>query len=211
MASTTTTLAAAAAVGCLSRRIFTLHAALRPHRLSAANSRLCSSVQEAPQDKKPKRLPFRPAASTTHDWIGPPNPLSNLRPIVYHVPENETELEKHLRHLRQETEDWNHDFWTKQNITFSKDKEAFIISQLNAKGLTARDETGRRRTLGSEEMAEFYKSFLDTNRTRHANYNKEWYRRNFTITLLMARVSLSNMWRTVTDRHKSKKNSTPTT
>lgn len=61
-----------------------------------------------------------PAASSTHEWIGPPNPLSNLRPIVYRIPENETELEKRLRHLRQETEDWNHEFWTEQNITFSK-------------------------------------------------------------------------------------------
>ncbi|KAI3368092.1 hypothetical protein L3Q82_026239 [Scortum barcoo] len=151
-----------------------------------------------------QRSPFRPAASTTHDWIGPPNPLSNLRPIVYHVPENETEVEKRLRHLRQETEDWNHDFWTKQNITFNKEKEAFIVSQLNAKGLGVRDEEGRRRSLNSEEMAVFYKSFLDKNRIRHANYNNEWYRRNFTITLLMARVALRNMWRTVTDRHKKR-------
>lgn len=63
---------------------------------------------------------FRPAASCTHDWIGPPNPLSNLRPIVYHVPENESELERRLRHLRQETEDWNHNFWTKQNFNYGK-------------------------------------------------------------------------------------------
>ncbi|XP_034530811.1 cytochrome c oxidase assembly factor 8 [Notolabrus celidotus] len=190
---------------------FTPHAPLRPHRLSGANSRLCSSTQATQQDQKPKRSPFRPAASSTHDWIGPPNPLSNLRPIVYRVSENETELEKRLRHLRQETEDWNHTFWTKQNITFSKEKEAFIISQLKSKGLTARDEQGRRRALSSEVMAEFYKSFLDTNRTRHAQYNNEWYRRNFTITLLMARVALNNMWKTFTDRYGSKKNTTPTT
>lgn len=31
---------------------------------------------------------------------------------------------------------------------------------------------GRRRTLDSEEMAVFYKSFLDKNQTRHADYNK---------------------------------------
>ncbi|XP_041669337.1 cytochrome c oxidase assembly factor 8 [Cheilinus undulatus] len=209
MASTTTRVTAAA--GCLTRRIFTLHAPLRPHHLSAANSRLCSSKQATKQDRKPKRSPFRPAPSTTHDWIGPPNPLSNLRPIVYRIPENETELEKRLRNLRQETEDWNHDFWTKQNMNFSKEKEAFIISQLSAKGLTLRDEQGRRRTLTSEEMAEFYKNFLDKNRTRHANYNKQWYRRNFTITLLMARVAVTNMWRTVTDRLGSRKSNTPTT
>lgn len=31
---------------------------------------------------------------------------------------------------------------------------------------------GRRRSLNSEEMAVFYKSFLDKNRIRHADYNK---------------------------------------
>ncbi|XP_049452726.1 cytochrome c oxidase assembly factor 8 [Epinephelus fuscoguttatus] len=206
MASRTTTTAAAA--GRLTWRIlspFTLHA---PCSVLAVNTRQCSSKLATQQDKKPKRSALRPAPSTTHDWIGPPNPLSNLRPIVYRVAENESELEKRLRHLRQETEDWNHEFWTKQNISFSKEKEAFIISQLKAKGLTLRDEEGRRRSLNSEEMAVFYKSFLDTNRIRHANYNKEWYRRNFTITLLMAQVTLKNMWRTVTEKH-NKTNSTP--
>lgn len=188
-------------------RSFFLRAPLLPPRLSAACSRRSSSGAAAPKDKTPKRSTFRPSPSSTHDWIGPPNPLSNLRPIVYHVPENESELEKRLRHLRQETEDWNHEFWTKQNLTFSKEKEAFIISQLKAKGLTLRDEDGRRRSLDSEEMAEFYKSFLDKNRTRHADYNKDWYRRNFTITLLMARVALSSMWRTITERTGSKKSS----
>ncbi|XP_076604315.1 cytochrome c oxidase assembly factor 8 [Chaetodon auriga] len=191
---------AAAAAGCPTWRLLspsTLHAALRSRRPSAGDRRHCSSKLATQQDKTPKRSLFRPAPSSTHDWIGPPNPLSNLRPIVYRVPESETELEKRLRQLRQETEDWNHEFWTKQNITFSKEKHAFIVSHLSAKGLTVRDEQGRRRSLSSEEMAVFYKSFLDKNRKRHANYNKEWYRRNFTITLLMARVALSNVWRTV--------------
>ncbi|KAJ0062972.1 hypothetical protein NL108_010015, partial [Boleophthalmus pectinirostris] len=51
------------------------------------------------------------------------------------------------------------------------EKELFIVSQLNAKGLSRRDPEGRRRSLDSEEMAVFYKSFLDKNRIRHANYN----------------------------------------
>uniref|UniRef100_A0A3Q3J9C4 Cytochrome c oxidase assembly factor 8 n=1 Tax=Monopterus albus TaxID=43700 RepID=A0A3Q3J9C4_MONAL len=136
---------AAAAMGCLTWRSFTpvtLHAPLRPHSLSAVSSRFCSSKQATQQDKIAQKSTFRPAASSTHDWVGPPNPLSNLPLIIYHVPENESELEKRLRHLRQETEDWNHDFWTKQNLSFSKEKDAFIISQLEAKGLTLRDEQG---------------------------------------------------------------------
>ncbi|XP_069392536.1 cytochrome c oxidase assembly factor 8 isoform X2 [Paralichthys olivaceus] len=180
---------------------------LCPVALSAVSTRFCSSEQKTQQSSAPERSTFRPPPGSTCDWIGPPNPLSNLRPIVYHVPENESELEKRLRHLRQETEDWNHDFWTQQNISFSKEKDSFIVSQLKAKDLTVRDEQGRRRSLNTEEMAEFYKSFLDKNRTRHMSYNKEWYRRNFTITLLMARVALNNMWRTV--RHGRKKTSSP--
>lgn len=180
----------------------------RPSGFTAANIRLCSSRTTAQQqDKTLKTSRQRPEPSLTHDWIGPPHPLSNLRPIVYRVPENESELEKRLRNLRQDTEDWNHEFWTKQNITFSKEKESFIVSRLKSKGLLVRDGEGRRRALNSEEMAVFYKSFLDKNRIRHADYNKEWYRRNFTITLLMARVVVQNMWRTVTQR-SSKKNRT---
>ncbi|AWP15975.1 putative apoptogenic protein 1 mitochondrial [Scophthalmus maximus] len=190
---------------CLTRRSLrpvALLAPPRPHTASAVIGRFCSSAQTQ-RVKAAKRSTFRPAAGSTHDWIGPPNPLSNLRPIVYHVAEDESELEGRLRRLRQETEDWNHNFWTQQNITFTKEKDAFIISHLKAEGLTVRDEQGRRRSLGCEDMATFYKSFLDTNRTRHVNYNKEWYRRNFTITLLMARVALSDMWRTVTRKKNS--------
>lgn len=80
-------------------------------QLPPTDVHLCSCLQ---------RSPVRPLPSTTHDWIGPPNPLSNMRPIVYRIPENETQLEKRLRHLRQETEDWNHEFWSLQNLTFSK-------------------------------------------------------------------------------------------
>ncbi|TNN66971.1 Apoptogenic protein 1, mitochondrial [Liparis tanakae] len=181
---------------------FALHAA---RSLTAMNMRMCSSKLATQQHQKPKRSPSRPEPSETHDWIGPPDRLSNMRPIVYRVPQDESELEGRLRRLRQDTEDWNHDFWTRQNISFTQGKETFISSQLNTKGLTGRDENGRRRTLNSEEMSVFYKSFLDTNKTRHADYNKEWYRRNFTITLLMARVALKNTWRTFTERCDRKK------
>uniref|UniRef100_A0A8C7YIZ6 Cytochrome c oxidase assembly factor 8 n=1 Tax=Oryzias sinensis TaxID=183150 RepID=A0A8C7YIZ6_9TELE len=172
-------------------------------QLLDVNIRRNGSNPTSQQDKAAKRTPLRPEPSSTHDWIGPPNPLSNLRPIIYRIPEEESELEKRLRNLRQETEDWNHKFWTQQNLNFSEEKEAFVVSQLAGKGLTLRDVDGRRRSLSSEEMAVFYKSFLDKNRKHHASYNKEWYRRNFTITWLMGRVVLSSVWRTLTGRWNS--------
>ncbi|XP_061551841.1 uncharacterized protein LOC133412530 isoform X1 [Phycodurus eques] len=109
---------------------------------AAASRRQCSKLATKQENTSPKRSKFRPAPSATHDWIGPPDPLSNLRPVVYRVARHESELERRLRNLRQDTEDWNHRFWTQQNVTFSKEKEAFIVSQLKAKGLTERDQQG---------------------------------------------------------------------
>uniref|UniRef100_A0A8C5A267 Cytochrome c oxidase assembly factor 8 n=1 Tax=Gadus morhua TaxID=8049 RepID=A0A8C5A267_GADMO len=63
---------------------------------------------------------FQPAPDSTHDWIGPPNRLSNIRPITYHVPAQESALEERLRRLRQQTEVWNHEFWAYQNVAFNK-------------------------------------------------------------------------------------------
>ncbi|XP_016354568.1 cytochrome c oxidase assembly factor 8 [Sinocyclocheilus anshuiensis] len=175
---------------CYTHAPLSLRSSYRGHRQSAS--------QPPKHAKHAERTGFSPAATSKYDWIGPPDRLSNLRPIIYHIPENEMPQERKLRRLRQETEDWNHEFWANQNFTFSKEKEEYVRSQLSAKGLSERDDDGRKRTLSSEEMAVFYKHFLDKNITRHASYNREWYRRNFTITLLMAKVALHNTWRTLT-------------
>ncbi|KAG8449294.1 hypothetical protein GDO86_016088 [Hymenochirus boettgeri] len=86
---------------------------------------------------------------------------------------HESVLERKLRELRQDTQDWNQRFWANQNLTFTKDKEEFIISKLKSLGLGERDEEGRKRTLNAEEMADFYKDFLAKNFEKHSQYNRE--------------------------------------
>ncbi|XP_027632219.1 apoptogenic protein 1, mitochondrial isoform X3 [Tupaia chinensis] len=94
---------------------------------------------------------FRPPRKSCHDWIGPPDKYSNLRPVHFYIPENESALEQKLRELRQETQEWNQQFWAHQNLSFSKEKEEFIHSRLKAKGLglRAESETGIGATLPS--------------------------------------------------------------
>uniref|UniRef100_A0A8C4T4W0 Cytochrome c oxidase assembly factor 8 n=1 Tax=Erpetoichthys calabaricus TaxID=27687 RepID=A0A8C4T4W0_ERPCA len=138
---------------------------------------------------------FIPPENSQYDWIGPPDPVSNLRPIRFHVAANESTLEKHLRLFRQETEEWNQKFWATQNSSFIKEKEEFITSCLKAEGLGLKDENGRKRKLSAEKMAEFYKDFLNKNWQKHADYNKEWYKRNITITFLMGKVTLQMFWK----------------
>uniref|UniRef100_A0ACB8G5L8 Apoptogenic protein 1, mitochondrial n=1 Tax=Sphaerodactylus townsendi TaxID=933632 RepID=A0ACB8G5L8_9SAUR len=138
---------------------------------------------------------FCPPSHSCHDWIGPPDQCSNLRPIVFYIPTHESPLERRLRELRQETQAWNQQFWTNQNVSFRKEKEDFIHSRLKAKGLELRDEKGLKTTLGAEEMAEFYQLFLDKNFKKHRLYNRDWYKRNFTITLIMGQVAFERAWR----------------
>ncbi|XP_015976906.2 cytochrome c oxidase assembly factor 8 isoform X3 [Rousettus aegyptiacus] len=124
------------------------------------------------RDAAPSRLSgFCPPRKSHHDWIGPPDKHSNLRPIHFYIPEDESPLERKLRELRQETQEWNQQFWANQNVTFLKEKEEFIHSRLKAKGLGLRAESGQKVTLTAEEMADFYKEFLSKNFQKHMDYN----------------------------------------
>lgn len=57
--------------------------------------------------------------------IGPPDPLSNLRPVAYHVPRDEQEIEKAFRTRSEEVQKWNEAFWRKHN-------QSFIMVQLHS-------------------------------------------------------------------------------
>nr|XP_008536972.1 PREDICTED: apoptogenic protein 1, mitochondrial isoform X4 [Equus przewalskii] len=137
---------------------------------------------------------FCPPRKSCYDWIGPPDKCSNLRPVHFYIPENESPLEQKLRELRQETQEWNQQFWANQNLTFRKEKEEFIHSRLKAKGLGLRAESGQKATLNAEEMADFYKEFLSKNFQKHMYYNRDWYKRNFAITYFMGKVALEKIW-----------------
>ncbi|XP_008574893.1 PREDICTED: apoptogenic protein 1, mitochondrial [Galeopterus variegatus] len=147
------------------------------------------------RDAAPSRVSrFCPPRKSCHDWIGPPDKYSNLRPVHFYIPENESPLEQKLRELRQETQEWNQQFWANQNLTFRKEKEEFIHSRLKAKGLALRAESGQKATLNAEEMADFYKEFLSKNFQKHMYYNRDWYKRNFAITFFMGKVALERIW-----------------
>ncbi|XP_062974187.1 cytochrome c oxidase assembly factor 8 [Elgaria multicarinata webbii] len=151
--------------------------------------------EAAPPPPESRASGFYPPSHSCHDWIGPPDRCSNLRPVIFYIPKHESQLERRLRELRQETQVWNQQFWANQNISFRKEKEEFVCSRLKAKGVQLRDERGRKATLNAEEMAEFYKDFLNKNFKKHICYNRDWYKRNFVITFLMGQVAFEKAWR----------------
>ncbi|XP_014242021.1 apoptogenic protein 1, mitochondrial [Cimex lectularius] len=113
------------------------------------------------------------------DLVGPPNPISNIRPITFHVPKNETTVEKELRLRRQKVQAWHEDFWTKHNTAFIKERKAFEESH-SLKGAS----------LGADEMSIFYKQFLDKYWHKHLAYNYEWYKHNFALLRLSFKVEV---------------------
>ncbi|KAG8238304.1 hypothetical protein J437_LFUL017790 [Ladona fulva] len=122
------------------------------------------------------------------DVIGPADPVSNLRPILFRIPEKESELEKKLRLKREEIQKWNQEFWATHNNNFLKQKRDFVNS-LSSDEVKAKEK----KALTSEEMSEFYKDFLDNHWEVHLTYNKEWYKRNLDLLFLTYRVKCNNL------------------
>ncbi|XP_011201262.1 COA8 family protein CG14806, mitochondrial [Bactrocera dorsalis] len=142
--------------------------ACRSKSLQACKSKL-SDLSEKPDPR-----------SITKDYVGPPDKLSNIRSYVRHIPKNETDLERRLRQMQEQTEKWNHDFWSNHNKNFYQEREEFV----KAHGAATNGE------VTADEMSEFYKAFLDKNKERHFRYNFSWYLKNFEMLKLAFRVSV---------------------
>ncbi|CAH0718727.1 unnamed protein product, partial [Brenthis ino] len=117
--------------------------------------------------------------------IGPPDPVSNLRKIIFKEPKNETNLEKKYRKLRHEVQEWNQNFWTQHNSRFFKERKAYLKKNL-PEGKT---------NLTADEMSVFYKAFLDKNWKTHLSYNKEWYMKNFTLLTLAIQIKIKKIFK----------------
>ena len=62
------------------------------------------------------------------DLIGPPDSVSNIRPLIIQTRSGETPLQRRYRELQLETAEFNHRFWTEHNNQF-KQVHMYIISR----------------------------------------------------------------------------------
>lgn len=137
------------------------------------------------------------------DLVGPPDKVTNLRPVRFHVPHDETDLQRRLRHLRHDTHQWSDRFWRAHNTEFAAEKESFAQAALKRRhraadaeaGDTGDKEAAGGNTVSSEEMSRFYRDFLNRKWPDHLAYNVEWQKRNLKIVLLTLAVSLQSLLR----------------
>uniref|UniRef100_UPI0035900611 cytochrome c oxidase assembly factor 8-like n=1 Tax=Myxine glutinosa TaxID=7769 RepID=UPI0035900611 len=115
---------------------------------------------------------FSPPSGSVRDWVGPPDCKSNLRPVIPYISPKESDLERSLRHLRMDTQDWNQRFWSTNNKSYVRAKQDFELKRLEEKGLRRWNVDGTRNRLSADEMGEFFELFLDANYMKHLEYNK---------------------------------------
>jgi len=146
-------------------------------------------------DSKATTKPDKPKKSqidfSQDDLIGPPDSVSNIRPLIIQTRSGETPLQRRYRELQLETAEFNHRFWTEHNNQFKQEKEAFVERYSKEKYPL---ETNKK-NLSADEMSEFYKSFLDRKLADHSTYNLQWQIRNFKIVCLSIAVSLEKLFK----------------
>lgn len=123
---------------------------------------------------------------------GPPDKISNIRPVLRYKPANETKLQHELRQKRAEAHEWVSSFWTKHNESFAREKSDFVL----------RNRRAGEDSVNADKMSEFYKAFLDKNWKNHFNFNLQWYKMNFNLLVLAFRVNIEQNVKKLTGTRK---------
>ncbi|KAK0411120.1 hypothetical protein QR680_005492 [Steinernema hermaphroditum] len=117
-----------------------------------------------------------------YDWVGPPDKQSKIRPIKLRRVHNETATEKNYRLAREELNDWNSRFWTEHNSLFERRRAEFVADK--------KKQLSRIEHVSANDMSEFYRGFLNEQYASLAAYNRQWYKRNFSLIWPALKVNL---------------------
>ncbi|KAJ3055831.1 hypothetical protein HK097_009034 [Rhizophlyctis rosea] len=79
--------------------------------------------------------------------------------------------EREYQQQREEAQLWHHNFWSANNAHFQKSKLEYEQSI----------QTLHSRPATPSELSEFYRTYLDASRTRHADYNRQWWKKNVSL------------------------------
>ncbi|XP_064484729.1 COA8 family protein CBG23705, mitochondrial-like [Ornithodoros turicata] len=124
-------------------------------------------------------------------FVSPPHPVSNLREVLLRVPGDESKAEAEFRQMTASLHSWNQAYWEQHNQAFRSEKELYTkrkLEELKKEGIV-------KESLTAEEMAEFYRHFLNDNHKKHMMYNWTWYGKNFGLLWPALRASWSSLQR----------------
>ncbi|KAJ2555850.1 hypothetical protein EV175_002170 [Coemansia sp. RSA 1933] len=99
--------------------------------------------------------------------VGPPHPISNIRPIAFYIPSDETAAEQKYRELREHAVARDHEFWLDNNTRFEQGKADFERHTTETKGACTLDD-----------LSEYFKQYQVDSFDRHLQYNRYVWKRN---------------------------------
>lgn len=118
--------------------------------------------------------------------VGKPQLLSRLRYVNIVQRCDETPEEQAYRVQYDVLQEWNNNYWAENNDLFDREKRDFIKSKFGS-SLTNEE------ALSHDQLAPFYRSFLERNREKHVTYNKIWYKNHLALLLSSLKAKLSRL------------------
>ncbi|KAJ7449859.1 hypothetical protein FB451DRAFT_1052942 [Mycena latifolia] len=132
------------------------------------------------------------------DRVGPPHPISNMRPIIYDDdapastarayhpyslhefdPEPTSPYKLQWKLQRQQLDEFHHTFWLESNTRFERGKQE-ALSRLPSTASVLDKECA---------LSEFYQQWIVQEDRQTAEYTDEWRQRNKSSLLLAGRVA----------------------
>lgn len=120
--------------------------------------------------------------------VSKPQSVSRLRHVNIVKPIDETPQEKAYRTEYQSIQQWNNDYWSKNNDMFNREKSDYIQQHFGK-------DTSPEDTLNHDQLAPFYRYFLEKNRQRQIDYNRIWYRNHGLLLLSAIKAKTSRISR----------------
>ncbi|CAF0780447.1 unnamed protein product [Brachionus calyciflorus] len=154
------------------------------------------NVKKPKESYNPNRKPF---LTEEFDLIGPPDKISNLRPVKSFIPENESIIEKEYRLLKDKIFEFNQQYWTQQNLKFIQSRKKYIENYRIEQKLNNRNNDIDVQDPDTNQMNEFYKKFLNENYHNHYEYNRQWFKYNISLLWPATRVFLYRLRRKIID------------
>ncbi|KAJ7452357.1 hypothetical protein B0H11DRAFT_1741979 [Mycena galericulata] len=153
----------------------------------------------------PPRPPLRPfvarflhASRPTCNRVGPPHPISNMRPIIYDDdtpastprayhpyslhefdPEPTSPYKLQWKLQRQQLDEFHHEFWVESNTRFERGKHEALARLPDSATVLDKERA----------LSEFYREWVVQEDRRTGAYTEEWRQRNMSSLILATRVA----------------------
>lgn len=128
--------------------------------------------------------------------VSKPQILSRLRYVNIIQRPDETAEERAYRTKYEHLQAWNNQYWAENNELFNREKSNYIREHFG--------QMNEEQALSHDQLASFYKEFLERNRQRHVEYNRTWYMNHISLLSDSIQAKLSRLKENLRGKNSNK-------